>query len=677
MFVVVFTAVNSVVELIQQILKEIEGVKQSQIQELSLGGASFDAPFNPAKVNSQEAALTVLIPESARIQVIAGIARYLRTSGPEEIRMRTGTGREVVLNSLSTRADVEGLISLPVSGSSQKRGSYKSDALESRSLKWGVLSDDFDSPEPKDLPEFYFVLEGEKVRGNQAAAPSDFDLVFRYDLPPDDALAIVEGDELERQRTALNGSFYLLLQVEGGLSVRDKAFALAANFENGKMVEPLRFKLRALQPGAGRIRVNFMVNMETVYRLVLDIDLVDHIDAGAPPREPVRIDLDTLNRKRTPRDVKLILNDTGAGWQATFFWDKETGLIPKTITNLNFGQLDTLLNQIKADLEQVATHAIWKNIESDLSLGEGIEVPREMTEYILSAGSLLYSTLRKSDLGDFIEKIESLPDGSKVSIETQTAFIPWELLYPVPYYSDWSADQKAANYAPKRLWGNRFQIEVLLISGKSEAVPPAIQPGPARVSMIVGNTVADGETSAEPVQWQQQYFADRLTARGEYLTQWPEIQQVFSESNHPATFIYFLCHGQGTLSNRGFDSKLEVDKQHYITPRSLTTMNPYLCRPVVFVNSCSVGAISPFAYTSFLENFREKRASGLIASSFPLPTRFAAAFGQKVMDGYLAKKPIGQVLFDLRRLLYDEGNPLGMLYSLQCPLDVRAPHENL
>lgn len=672
MFLVVFTAVNSAIALIQQILKEIEGIKQSQIQELSLGGASFDAPFNPAKVDSQEAALTVLIPESARSQVVAGIAEYLRTAGPGEIRMRTTAGQEVVLNSLSTREDVESLISLPVTESPQKRGSYKWDALESRSFKWGLVSHDLDAPRPSDLPEFHFVLEGEKVRGNRAAAPSDFDLVFRYDAPPNDALALILGDELERQRTALNGSFYLFIQAEGGLTVREGAIALAANFEKGKMVEPLRFKLRALRPGTGRVRVNFMVNMETVYRLVLDIELVDQIDSSAPLHEPVKIDLDALNRKRTPRDVKLILNDTGAGWQATFFWDKETGLIPKTITNLNFGQLDTLLNQIKADLEQVATNAVWKSIGSDLSLGEGIEAPREVTEYILSAGSLLFSTLRKSDLGDFIAKIESLPDGSKVSIETQTAFIPWELMYPVDYYSGWPADQKAANYDPKRLWGNRFQIEVLLISGKSEAVPPAIQPGPANVSMIIGTTVAEGETSAEPVQWQKQYFTDRLADKGEYLTDWPGIQQVFSESNYPATFIYFLCHGQGTLSNRGSDSKLEVDKQHYITPRSLTT-NPYSCRPVVFVNSCSVGSISPFAYTSFLENFREKQASGLIASSFPLPTRFAAAFGQKVMDGYLAKRPIGEVLFDLRRALYQAGNPLGMLYSLQCPLDVQAP----
>ncbi len=65
----------------------------------------------------------------------------------------------------------------------------------------------------------------------------------------------------------------------------------------------------------------------------------------------------------------------------------------------------------------------------------------------------------------------------------------------------------------------------------------------------------------------------------------------------------------------------------------------------------------------------------MIATSFTIPTRFAAAFGAKILDGYLAETPIGEVLLSARKELINNNIPLGLFYTLQCPLDVLAPRK--
>jgi len=62
----------------------------------------------------------------------------------------------------------------------------------------------------------------------------------------------------------------------------------------------------------------------------------------------------------------------------------------------------------------------------------------------------------------------------------------------------------------------------------------------------------------------------------------------------------------------------------------------------------------------------------MIVPDFAVPIKFAAAFGQEIMHRYLDGQAIGEALLDLRRMLLEHLNPLGLLYSLQCPLDVRA-----
>ena len=95
----------------------------------------------------------------------------------------------------------------------------------------------------------------------------------------------------------------------------------------------------------------------------------------------------------------------------------------------------------------------------------------------------------------------------------------------------------------------------------------------------------------------------------------------------------------------------------------------------MFINSCSIASLSPYLFDSFLRRFREKNAFGLVASSFPVPPRFATLFGCAFLEGYSNGIRVGELLLQLRRQLLKDRNPLAFFYTLQCPLDVQRPDQ--
>ena len=170
-----------------------------------------------------------------------------------------------------------------------------------------------------------------------------------------------------------------------------------------------------------------------------------------------------------------------------------------------------------------------------------------------------------------------------------------------------------------------------------------------------------------PVKFQKEYCTATLRDRGKYLQNYQEIRAVF-EDPYPASLIYFFCHGSEKELKFGDDANATLG------PNSVKVDGArYPGWPIIFLNACSAGDVSPLSFVSFRTKFRKKGAAGLVAPSFAIPTLFAAAFAKNVLDQYAVRLPIGQIMLDLRRELLKKDNPLGLWYSLQCPLDVRAP----
>ena len=168
-----------------------------------------------------------------------------------------------------------------------------------------------------------------------------------------------------------------------------------------------------------------------------------------------------------------------------------------------------------------------------------------------------------------------------------------------------------------------------------------------------------------PVRVQRDFFDVALKDRGGYFDQYDDIIKIVRAAT-PVSLIYFFCHGTA--------KELKFDK----TSSKLTADNvdggpDYPGWPIVFINACDAGNISPLSFYSFRTEFRKRKAAGIIAPSFPVPTMFAAMFGNSFLASYCQRELVGKTLFNLRRELLARNNPLGLWYSLQCPLDVKAP----
>ena len=121
--------------------------------------------------------------------------------------------------------------------------------------------------------------------------------------------------------------------------------------------------------------------------------------------------------------------------------------------------------------------------------------------------------------------------------------------------------------------------------------------------------------------------------------------------------------------------KIELAKDDMIGEEIIKEKPPFSKQPVVFLNSCSSGAFSLLSFVNFHRKFKSVGVRGMIVTDFAVPILVGAVIGQKLITNYLGGIPIGKVLLELTRALLDRNNPVGLFYSLQCPLDYTAEEE--
>jgi hypothetical protein len=245
------------------------------------------------------------------------------------------------------------------------------------------------------------------------------------------------------------------------------------------------------------------------------------------------------------------------------------------------------------------------------------------------------------------------------------------LMYPL-YYDYQSSDDDLPldtlkNEDPKRFWGFRFHIESLLIDADDKSLAEGRQIGKLHVSAGLSAAIDEEErwkkTPPGPVERQRKFFDDWFGGRWDHVEKSADVLSILKQAN-PASMIYFYCHGSSCELDFG-ETKVESD--------SVDPKISYPHWPIIFINACDAGNISPLSFVSFRTEFSKKRAAGIVAPSFPIPTLFAAYFARAVLTEYDKRRPIGEIIFELRRVLLDQNNPLGLWYSIQCPLDVTAP----
>jgi hypothetical protein len=527
-------------------------------------------------------------------------------------------------------------------------------------LDIGVREGQLAASELKLARSFFFTLEGESAHGDEALWNTTFDLVFNYAVPPRDVLAELKGKKFE---ALAEGDVELGTDiVPKGLTLTDGIARRIVAFKDGKMVgERPRFRLQAPSTSTGAqsnkrgVYVFFSRERAQLYSHFFPIQLVEQFSTELRENPVVDLDLHEVGRSRPePRDATVSISDDGGNWRV--HWDIAGFQTPSRLTKLQAASLWAELGK-RQELETFEV----QNSESANSI-------RLCMQKAMTAGSTLYKLLRRDPVfAKALRQIEKLPYGSKIAFTTEGMVFPWELLYPEHY------DHGDGIYDPNLFWGRRFQIESLLFPDTEDEKFPEQrqQRGKLFVSMGVNEAIdrdwKHKNPSFLPIDFHEKYCTASLGEhRGKCLKRYNEIRAMFIEQ-HVGSLIYFFCHGN--------DDELKFDDVNEpLRPNSVNVgRGPYPGWPIIFLNACKAGDVSPLSFLSFRTEFRKKGAAGLLAPSFPIPTLFAAVFAKHVLDQYELRRPIGEILLDLRGDLLARGNPLGLWYSLQCPLDVRAP----
>jgi hypothetical protein len=498
-------------------------------------------------------------------------------------------------------------------------------------------------PSPKEAHQestlqsaFFFALEGDNARCDQVRWGKKFDLVFNYGNPPRDRLAELKGNELQR---VVESEIALRVDISlrGGLAVTDGIVGRTVNFKGGSMVDgPLRFHLQSPEKHKADseesgIGVTLSVDHETIYEFFLDVRLVEWLGDDPCPNITLDLDLmDVVDRDRKPRDASVFIVSEGDVWRIHWNIDNKDSRAELTST-VSASKLEAAYqDDILRDLRGIAGKAIWKSITEDLELppeAAFAAAARECMQKAMTAGWKLYDHFSQDSVfKTLLGAIEKLPDGSRLSIKTDGAVFPWELFYPHEYVDEYPKE----NYDPTRFWGARFHIESLLLADRNtdERVPTKYrQPGKLYVTMGMNNSIDDewADWTPRPVQLQRNFFNSALRSRGTYVDQYEDILNVLRQPDS-SSLIYFFCHGTA--------SKLDFGKFKDPVTAVRVMGHSYPGWPIVFLNACDAGNISPLSFYSFRTKFRTKKASGLLAHHSP-SRRFLPRASPRLCSGVI------------------------------------------
>jgi hypothetical protein len=554
-------------------------------------------------------------------------------------------------------------------------------SVEAVEKKSPQVSEEDKSPIPPEKPTFYFKLEGLEAGGNAVKYDSEVDVIFNYAVPPDDVLAKLTGMHLEEIRSR-SGSVDLTI-IPHGFAVRSGASTKTAEFEGGRLKAELRFLLRADdQPVRGSgVSVIFRVNGALIYEHYLSIRLVPSMSSIPVITVSTAIDLDLekvlkARESREQRDYVLIIDAQDERYS---FQPIRNRQVPeRLISTITPARLADLLQNTNASVSEMLNRAVvFSGDFHSFNPGKNpnaIPYLHKCLESLATAGWQLYRQLSEdAACKRVLQEINELPPGSRIAINTDGCFIPWGILYPTEFNEAWPDDQKAP-VDPQQFWGYRFLIESLLVGSFSHEPQPLQRE--IFVSLNINQSIDDKlkDYLSFALQSHKTFFEHTMQAHSGEIRNTPDsIKALLSDKQAQASFMYFYCHGQSEKAFQpGQREKIEIAPKTFLDPFSISEKHTFPNHPVVFLNSCSAGAVSPLSFLNFSKRFKSTGAEGMIVPDFAVPIKFAAAFGQEIMHRYLDGQAIGEALLDLRRMLLEHLNPLGLLYSLQCPLDVRA-----
>jgi hypothetical protein len=359
---------------------------------------------------------------------------------------------------------------------------------------------------------------------------------------------------------------------------------------------------------------------------------------------------------------------------------------PHTSLKVDRTALAHRIGKIKDVLSEDMTN-IWASLPDPLANPKDTNNPsyvaksfKKCMDSTLNEGSTLFFELSENGLEEIMYGLDKMEDGSTITIDTDCAFLPFEILTAKSFSNNPNLPPIENPSKPQDMWGYRFIIDYNVKTNSPDEVA-ALSAAHLGSKPFVGvnlNPTIDNafkDKAFKPLKFHQTFYQKEITnVYGEVDLDPASIFGKLISNQYQATLIYLYCHGSNSnpfgINN---DELLQFDENFKFPPAELSKRpSEYPHAPIVFLNSCLSGLPSPLSFTSFQAEFRKKKALGFIGTAIQMPATFAAAFGCRLIKDYLKGAQLGAAIWKLRCELIENGNPLGLFYVLQCPAEVRV-----
>lgn len=144
--------------------------------------------------------------------------------------------------------------------------------------------------------------------------------------------------------------------------------------------------------------------------------------------------------------------------------------------------------------------------------------------------------------------------------------------------------------------------------------------------------------------------------------------------------VYLYCHAR---KKEGASPAYLEFRRGDGTPGRITVAQldgkPWSHAPLVFLNGCGTAGLTPTAPSELiLRLVRQRRAGGVIGAEVEVWEALAGEMALLFLERFLdpaAPLPAGQALLHARRTLLSKNNPLGLVYTLYAPAELRLSWE--
>ncbi len=256
-----------------------------------------------------------------------------------------------------------------------------------------------------------------------------------------------------------------------------------------------------------------------------------------------------------------------------------------------------------------------------------------------------------------------------IEVIAEGFIFPWALVF--------DGDPRAAEIDPRGFWGFKHIIEYMpefTTATPINFVPEINVTGKMGMAFVC-NTTIDQElvNNGYPavIDPQAKHFAGLAGVQMQKYTSRQEFYDLLRSADVPP-LVYLNCHAISYVPGEGsaFDSKIilsdgeiSINDLDFELPVSDTH---FKSGPLVFVNACQSGKLSPYLYEGLVPAMIQRGARGVIGTEVDTPALFAAEFAKLFIERFCkGNVTLGELLLELRQeYLKDKNNVMALLYAL-------------